>query len=310
MNTTITHPEGAWIVLAVPLWIAVATVLAAALLARWRAHLMIQRILAWRTKQRRRGGCDMALNWDPPITRASTLLASSLGALLIVLTVLSQIAPILAAVICSGPATAMLIWLFLWWQERRYVARLEADLPATVGRLESYLRAGSGFQPALTKVVEQLPAGPLHSEWSFILARLGIRLESGVAATPAAVVGALALQTPSQRQAILLGHLEVALSQPQDALIARVRAAYQALYAADRRRSAAASDMSQMRYSGMAVGLAGLGMALYLMLTQWDRFILAYTGPLAIPVGFVVISALLAPFIGGMLLAQVDDVQY
>jgi hypothetical protein len=33
-----------------------------------------------------------------------------------------------------------------------------------------------------------------------------------------------------------------------------------------------------MRYSGMAIGGAGLFMASYLALTQWDQFVAAYSG--------------------------------
>jgi hypothetical protein len=93
-------------------------------------------------------------------------------------------------------------------------------------------------------------------------------------------------------------------------LIKRVQAAYTALHAAEQRRSQASTELSQMRYSGIAIGLAGIGMAAYLALTQWKRFTLAYQGPLGLVVGIVVGAVLIAPFIGGFLLSRADELDY
>jgi hypothetical protein len=89
-----------------------------------------------------------------------------------------------------------------------------------------------------------------------------------------------------------------------------VQAAYTALHAAEQRRSQASTELSQMRYSGMAIGGAGLFMASYLALTQWERFVAAYTGPLGIVAGPIVGLVLLAPFVGGFLLSRADDLDY
>ncbi len=65
-----------------------------------------------------------------------------------------------------------------------------------------------------------------------------------------------------------------------------------------------------MRYSGIAIGCAGLFMALYLALTQWPRFVAAYTGPLGPIAGSIVGAVLAAPFIGGFLLARAEELEY
>ncbi len=171
-------------------------------------------------------------------------------------------------------------------------------------------RSGSGIQPALEKVVSDMPGGPLRAEWSYIIAHFGTPLAGGALATPQQVVAALAAQTPSRRHAAFLGHMEVALTQTHDVLIRRVQAAYTALHAAEQRRSQASTELSQMRYSGMAIGGAGLFMASYLALTQWQRFVAAYTGPLGLPVGIVMAVVLIAPFVGGFLLSRADELDY
>jgi hypothetical protein len=123
-------------------------------------------------------------------------------------------------------------------------------------------------------------------------------------------VTALAEQTASARQATLLSHLSVAVGQPQDVLARRCEAAYAAIQASDRRREEAVTELAQMRYSGIAVGLSGLAMATYLTLTQWARVLAAYSTPLGVIVGAVVIFALALPIIGGAMLARADDVDY
>jgi hypothetical protein len=51
-------------------------------------------------------------------------------------------------------------------------------------------------------------------------------------------------------------------------------------------------------------------MASYLALTQWERFVAAYSGPLGLPVGTLLAVVLIAPFVGGILLSQADDLNY
>src|SRR5581483_11236252 len=214
--------------------------------------------------------------------------------------------PVFIALLLSGPATAFLLWLLLWIRAQQYMTALDRALPAAVGRLGTQLRSGSGIQPALEKVVADLPNGPLKAEWAYIIAHFGAPLPGGSLATPQQVVAALAAQTPSPRHARLLGHMEVALGQTHDVLIKRVQAAYSALHAAEQRRSSAATELAQMRYSGIAIGLAGVGMATYLALTQWARFTLAYQGPIGLVAGVIVGTVLVMPFIGGFLLARTD----
>jgi Flp pilus assembly protein TadB len=302
-----THPETAWIANSVPLLLTVATILLFTLLLRGKLRAALHTYLVQRAAKGTITSVETPLLWTPPITTEGRLLAFCLVCVLVVLVVLSKIVPLFVAMVLAGPATALLMWLLLWIQEQKYVGALDRALPAAVGRLGAQLRAGSGIQPALEKVVIDLPDGPLKAEWSYIIARFGTPLAGGMLATPQQVVAALAAQTPSRRHAAFLGHMEVALGQTHDVLIRRVQAAYTALHAAEQRRSQASTELSQMRYSGMAIGGAGLFMAGYLALTQWSRFVKAYTGPLGLPVGIVIAIVLMAPFIGGFLLSRAED---
>jgi Flp pilus assembly protein TadB len=306
----ITHPETAWLALAVPLWMTVAAILLFSLLLRGKLRAALHAYLEQRAAKGRSESVPSALLWTPPVATEQQLLIFCLIAVLIVVIVLSSIIPVFIALVLAGPATAFLLWLLLWIREQQYTAALDRALPAAVGRLGTQLRSGSGIQPALEKVVADLPAGPLKAEWSYIIAYFGAPLPGGSLATPQQVVAALAAQSPSPRHATLLGHMEVALGQTHDVLIKRVQAAYSALHAAEQRRSSAATELAQMRYSGIAIGLAGVGMATYLALTQWKRFTLAYQGPIGLIAGFIVGSVLLMPFIGGFLLSRTDDVDY
>jgi Flp pilus assembly protein TadB len=309
-DTPITHPETAWIATAVPLWLAMGTILLFTLLLRGKLRAALHAYLGQRAARSYAGSVDPQLLWTPPITSAGKLLAFCLVSVLVVLVILSKLVPLFIALILSGPATALLTWLLLWMQEQKYVAALDRALPAAVGRLGAQLRSGSGIQPALEKVVTDMPEGPLKAEWTYVITHFGTPLAGKMLATPQQVVAALAAQSPSRRHATLLGHLEVALGQTHDVLIRRVQAAYTALHAAEQRRSQASTELSQMRYSGIAIGCAGLFMALYLALTQWKRFTLAYQGPIGLIVGLIVGTVLLAPFVGGFLLSRASDLDY
>src|SRR5262245_24725859 len=309
-TTPLTHPETAWLALSVPLWLTMAAILLFSLLLRGKLRLMLHSYLERRAAKARDDTVPIALLWTPPIASEGQMLTFCLIAVLIVLVVLARVVPLFIALILAGPATALLLWLQLWVKEQQYKSALDQALPAAVGRLGAQLSSGSGIQPALEKVVTDLPEGPLKAEWHFIISHFGAPLPGGSLATPQQVVAALAVQTPSPRQATLLGHMEVALSQTHDVLIKRVQAAYAALHAAEQRRSSAATELAQMRYSGIAISLAGVGMASYLALTQWQRFTLAYQGPIGLIVGIIVGSVLLMPFVGGLLLSRTDDVDY
>lgn len=307
---TVTHAETAWLVTAAPLFLTVGVILLFALLLRGRLRAALAALLMRRAAGRQRTAIDQALIWAPQIAGETQLLGVCLLATCAIILGLSRLAPLFVAVVLAGPAAALLIWMALWALERRYVARLDSALPAAVGRLEAQLRGGSGLQTALQKVLADMPAGPLRDEWLFLVMKLGTPLGTSTLATPQHVVAALLAQTPSQRHAALLGHLEVALEQPHSAMVQRVRAAYVALQAAEQRRSTALTELAQMRYSGIAISLAGLTMALYLFATQQQRFAVAYQGVIGALVGAVVVTALLAPLVGGFFLSQAGDLDY
>jgi hypothetical protein len=306
MSETVTNPETAWIALAVPVWLAVAGMLGATLVARGRLATMLQAMLTRRATV----ASDPALAWVPPIADAGRLVGAALASAILVTLVLSQLAPVLLAALLAGPAGVLIAWALLHVLELRYRDALDRALPAAVGRLAARLRSGASFQAALARVVADLPEGPLRAEWGFVVERLGVPLADGGPAQPAQVVRALADQTASARHTVFLEHLEVALGQPHDVLTQRTQAASEALYAAELRRSAATTELAQMRYSGMAIGLAGTGMAGYLAATQVERVARAYEGPLGLVVGMIVVVALGAPFVAGHLLSQANDLDY
>ncbi|HWQ13900.1 MAG TPA: hypothetical protein VNL77_13965 [Roseiflexaceae bacterium] len=309
---TITHPETAWVAQAVPVFLTIGTILLITLLLRGKRRAALGAMLLRRAASQQRDVVDPVLVWAVPITSETTLLGICLVTACTLVVVLTGLAPFFVALVLAGPLTAVIVWGALWAMERRYVAALDAALPAAVGRLQAQLRAGSGFQHALQKLLRDMPAGPLMAEWSFLQARLGAPLSGphGALATPQVLAAALLAQTPSQRHAAFLAHLEVALGQPHDVLVQRVQAAYEALQHAEQRRSAANTELSQMRYSGIAISLAGLTMALYLFATQQERFQTAYQGALGAIVGCVVVAALLLPLVGGFFLSQADDLDY
>ncbi len=307
-STPLTHPETAWIAVSVPLWLLLGGILGVSLTLRGWGLSACRRLI-----ERRRataGDEDPALLWSPPVTTPGQLFGASLAAVLLVTAALSLVATPFIALVLAAPAACLVIWAFLRAQEARYVDALDRALPAVVGRLCGYLRAGGSFQGALERVVADLPAGPLRSEWTFLAERMAAPVTRRGLATPEQVVAALAQQTPSRRHATFLGHLEVALGQTHDVLTQRLGAASLALFAAERRRSAAATELAQMRYSGVAIGLAGLLMAAYLLVTQQDRVARAYQGPLGLAAGVLVAAALLAPIVAGLLLARIDDIDY
>jgi hypothetical protein len=213
--------------------------------------------------------------------------------------------------VALAPLTALLVWAAVVACERRYAATLDRQLTAAVGRLSALLQSGNGFRQAVDKLVATMDNGPLRHEWRFLLERQGAPLaaQDGIA-TAQQVVVALSAQTPSRRHATFLNHLAVAVGQPHDVLKTRVAGAYQALQASERRKEEAATELAQMRYSGVAIGLAGSFMALYLVVTQWERVVVAYSSPVGPAAAVVVLGALLLPIAGGYWLAQAEDLDY
>lgn len=314
MDTT-THPETAWLIRAVPAALAVAALLLAVLLLRGRLALALAMIQSRRARRRRAAlplslRPDPALIWAPESIAPARLLLICAGAAAGLVAGMGFIAPIFLALALAAPLTIGLAWLLLAGAERAYADRLDRELTPAVGRLSALLRGGSGFRVAIERLVADMPDGPLRGEWRYLLERQGVPLDQGGIATPEQVTAALAAQTPSARHATLLNHLSAAVGQPQDVLVRRCAAAYAALQSSDRRREEAITELAQMRYSGFAVGLAGLVMAAYLLWTQWERVQIAYSGPLGIVVAPIVVGALLLPVIGGELLARAEDVDY
>ena len=314
----VTHPQTAWLITAVPIALSVAATLIVVVLLRARLIAALTGVAIRRAAVRRATlptmlVPDEALIFNPPSVPPGRLLAICVAVALLLFLVGALVLPMFVALMLAGPLTALLVWVMVQYYEGRYVARLDRDLTAAMGRLSAALKGGNSYRQALDRLLSDMPAGPLREEWRFLIDRQGtplLNVTGGGIATAQQVAAALAVQTPSPRHATMLNHLAVAVGQPQDVLAARVTAAYSALQASERRREEAVTELAQMRYSGMAVGLAGMVMALYLAVTQWDRVIVAYSGVLGAVVGSVVMSALLLPIIGGLLLARADDVDY
>jgi hypothetical protein len=305
-SAPVTHPETAWLAASVLLWLGLAAALGLALVLRGTA---LRSFTALFQRNGSRNTPHGELTWLPPIASAGQLVAIGGLASALVVGGLTLLAPLFVAVVLAAPLVTLVIWLALRLMEARYVSALDAELPAAVARLAAALRTGGSYPLALERVTNDLTASSLRAEWQFILERLAAPDARGVVG-PAQVAGVLARQTPSPRHAALLEHLEVALSQTHDVLVLRVEAAAEALFAAERRRSAAATELAHMRYSGVAIGLAGLSMFVYLALTQTERMTRAYQGPLGLMVGVAVAIALAAPFVAGVLLARTDDMEY
>ena len=81
------------------------------------------------------------------------------------------------ALLAAAPLTIGLIYLAQRILEARYRNRLDKTLVAAVGRLGAQLRSGQGIQGALSKVVLDMPDGPLKAEWQFIIERMGVPLQ-------------------------------------------------------------------------------------------------------------------------------------
>jgi hypothetical protein len=312
LTPSITHPETAWLAMAVAPALTVAALLVVGLLLRGRLATLLAEQQARRAARRLPATArpDPALVWTPQTIGPSRLATILLAVMTCCAAALSvAVAPFLAPLI-GGPITAVVALALLKAAEQRYIARLDRDLTAAVGRLSALLKASTGLRPALERVIADMPEGPLRAEWSFLLTRQGSPLAAGGIATPQQVFAALADQTFSQRHATLLNHLAAAAGQPQDVVTRRCESAYAALQASDRRRDEAVTELAQVRYSGVAVGLAGIGMAAYLTWSQWERVVLAYSSPLGAAVGLLVLAALTMPIAGGVLLAQVEDADY
>lgn len=307
-NTT--HPETVWLADIPPLAATIAAILALTLLMRSRLGAALDAYLVQRFARPGADLLDPALRWHPPVISASRLLGVCVIAALVILVVVSRIGPLLVALVLAGPATALLVWGLLWFEEQRYVNRIDAALPATVGRLEAQLRAGSGLQPAIEKVLADMPASPLKAEWSWLLERLGQPLTTGSLATATSVCAALRAQTPSRRHAAFLSHLEIAIDQPHASLVQRVRTAYEAMHASDRRASMLATELAQMRNTGIALFLINVGITLYLFIVQHERFLTAYRSEVGVLAGAVLALVVGAPLIGGYLLGRAEDITY
>lgn len=257
------------------------------------------------------------LRADPALTYTETvrspmqlLLSAALGTTLASTFVSLTSSSILALLLFPALLT-LIIAALLFVAHGRYVTTLERDLTPAIGRLSALLRSGNSLRPSLLKLLTEMPPGPIQAEWSFIVDRIGTPLinQDGIA-TPAQVVEALSVQTPSRRHATFLNHLAVAVGLSHDLLITRVTAAYDAIQVSDRRREEALTELSQMRYSGWAVGLAGIGLAAYLSWSQWDQVMIAYGSPEGMLFGLLVVTSLTLPIVGGTLLSRAEDVDY
>ncbi|HMQ31447.1 MAG TPA: type II secretion system F family protein [Chloroflexaceae bacterium] len=311
----LTHPETAWLLHAVVPLLTSLALLAAGLLARPRLALLVALARARRARTALAGlpaadRPDPALIWAPATIAPEALVTAALALAGAVALALSLVAPAPLALALGAPLTALAVWALGAAAAARYTAGLERELTAALGRLSALLRAGAGLRTALERVVADLPPGPLREEWSFLVTRQGVPLSGGGIATPQQVMAALADQTPSRRHAALLNHLGAAVGQPQEVLASRCEVAYGALQRSERRRDEAVTELAQMRYSGLAVGLAGVAMACYLAWSQWERVLLAYSTPLGLVVGPLVLLSLCLPVAGGALLARVADLDY
>jgi hypothetical protein len=188
--------------------------------------------------------------------------------------------------------------------------RLDAALTPAVGRLSTQLGGGVGMRRALERISPTLDDAQLAAEWHYLLQEPGRPLAHGGVVTLRQALSVLAQQTVSPRHAVFLLHLAAAADQPHELLARRSAAAYAALQVSARRRAEAQAELAQMRYSGLAIGLAGIIMAGYLAATQWPRMTAAYSGPGGGIAAVLVLLSLAAPLVGAVLLSDVAEIDY
>lgn len=300
-----------WFVNSAPLWLLLATMLFGTVLLRGRLAFLLRDLIDRRGAASRPPHTEVSLHWNPPTTTPTDLLVCGVASLLVVTAAITLALSVFAALVIAPFVMVGMVWAMLRFRDARYKQQLDTELPAAAGKLASSLRANEGLQGSIKRVIRDLPeTSPLRAEWTFLIERQGSPLEAGGQAGMPQVVAALLEQTPSERHRTFLGHLESVLNQDQSVILARVNAAYFALNAAKQRESAARTQLSQMMYSGLAIGGAGVFMAVYLGLTQWERVVLAYSGPLGLLVGILVVLALAAPIVGGVVLSRADDIDY
>lgn len=313
MEGNVVHPEVSWWVLSVPMWLTIATVLLGILLLRARIGAALHSLLVRWAMRHDHIAADPNMRWTPPVIQVEQLFVIMAISLLGVLLALLQLGGMFPALLLAAPAMTLIMYSLLWFQEARYIDQLDHALPAATARLAAQLAAGGeqgSFQGALKLIVEDLPAGPLRAEWQFLIDHIGTPLQNTMPATPQMVVGALAAQTPSSRHRSLLGHVEMGLEQTKKALMLRMQKAAETLHVDEQRRSEAKTELSHMRVTGFVVGLAALGLHLFLLVAQTERFFLAFQNPLGKVVGVLVVVVALTPIVAGILLARSDDIDY
>ncbi len=303
---TLTHPETAWLLRVAPALLAAFLTLTATLalrqpLARFIARLVYRRVQT---------ALDPALVWQPTLLSPRAALMIAVIAATVVSAGLGLIGSLWLTLAAAPVAAVLAVRVGFVLARRHYNQRLERDLTPAIGRLSALLGGGLGLRTAFERLLSDMPSGPLYSEWLWLLNQQGAPLADGRIATLQQVIAALAIQTSAPRHTTLLNHLAVAADQPQDLQARRCAAAYAALQASERRREEALTELAQMRYSGLAVGGAGLLMAAYLIATQWERVRIAYSTPIGMIFAVIVGLALLAPIIGGIWFSRVEDVEY
>lgn len=303
---TLTHPETAWLLRMAPALLAALIATTAIFILRQPLAQMMTRL----SQRRIDPTLDPALIWRPVLLSTNTALLMVGGVATLVSAVLGFIGSLWLALALAPVAAALVTRVGFALVAQRYNRQLERELTPAIGRLSALLSGGLGLRTAFDRLLADMPSGPLRDEWSWLIRQQGALLADGSIATLRQVIAALAGQTLSVRHATLLNHLAVAADQPQDLQARRCAAAYAAMQASERRREEALTELAQMRYSGLAVGGAGVLMAVYLGATQWERVRVAYSTPLGMVFAVIVSLALAAPIIGGIWLSRVEDVEY
>lgn len=203
----------------------------------------------------------------------------------------------------------VLVWLLLHLADMRYANRINAIMPYAANKYATYLGSGMASMTAWQSTVRDMPEHPLRDEWAWCLARIGGPTPSGGVITMHQVCIAMQAQTSSIRHQHWLGHLAASCVQPHDIGAARMQAASHALFQSEQRQHAAKTELSHMFYTGITLAAAGTLMTLALMILLWDRFVQAYTSPLGVLMGCVVVTALASPVVLGWWFSQVEDME-
>ncbi len=219
------------------------------------------------------------------------------------------LAPLWAALLSSIGMAALLMMIAVRIAWTRYITKLDRQLTQAVGMLSAEVSQSKSLSLAIRDIAYRMES-PLRDEWLWMFERQSSRMSNQRSAPIRDTFLAMAHVTPSDRHRWFLLHMAAVFGLTQEAQAQRCRAAHDAMLTVAMQRDQIATELAQIRYSGIAVGAAGVFLTVYLAVTQWERFIRAYGSPIGIMAGVIIALAIVAPALAGFWLSRVEDLDY